>query len=368
LTNFVHASMEDIIFNEKSYRPFPKPENVTKQLDQEIRDFEKAVDRYVESKQQIYDRLQELITVTLADEMPEAECTIYGSFATGLWLPWSDIDIVIKIPQIENALNVLLILEARFKEEGWVSETKAIKNTTVPLLKVVCSEEFMKQKLDITIKDFRHNELSCVNMIKEYIALYPPLRPVVLIVKDILNSINLNNTYLGGLSSYGILLMAVYLLQTKEMERSKNPKEEQNLGEMLLSFLHCFGLEYDYYTNYIVNPQKILTNGETHNEMMNEMKLRNMISQAQPSVQQPRIIIQDPISIQNNVGKSTFRIIEIKNALIASYFEAFKPCTCEVHDFIEGLEGGEHECGSILKKMYIASQSGQIFQNFQNKQ
>jgi len=82
---------------------------------------------------------------------------------------------------------------------------------------VVCSEEFMKQKLDITIKDFRHNELSCVNMIKEYIALYPPLRPMTLVIKDILNSNNLNNTYLGGLSSYGILLMVVYLLQTKEM-------------------------------------------------------------------------------------------------------------------------------------------------------
>lgn len=65
-----------------------------------------------------------------------------------------------------------------------------------------------------------------------------------------------------------------------EQEKSKNPIEEQNLGEMLLSFLHCFGLEYDYYTQYIVNPMKILTNGETPNEMMN-IKLRNMITQCQ---------------------------------------------------------------------------------------
>lgn len=65
-----------------------------------------------------------------------------------------------------------------------------------------------------------------------------------------------------------------------QKERSKNPKEEQNLGEMLLSFLQCFGLEYDYYTQYVVNPMKILTNGETPNEMMN-IKLRNMIAQSQ---------------------------------------------------------------------------------------
>ena len=65
--------MEDIIFNVKPIRPFPKPETVTKLLDQEIRDFEKAVDRYIAVKQPTYDRLQELITVTLADEMPEAE-------------------------------------------------------------------------------------------------------------------------------------------------------------------------------------------------------------------------------------------------------------------------------------------------------
>jgi len=69
-------------------------------------------------------------------------------------------------------------------------------------------------------------------------------------------------------------------LMILQKERSKNPKEEQNLGEMLLSFLQCFGLEYDYYTQYVVNPMKILTNGETPNEMMN-IKLRNMIAQSQ---------------------------------------------------------------------------------------
>lgn len=115
LKDFVSASMEDLLFNEKLYRPFPKPETVAKMLDQEVREFERAVDRYSESKQPIYDKLQELIHVTLADLMPEAECTIYGSFATGLWLPWSDIDIVIKIPQIETALNVLHLLESRLK-------------------------------------------------------------------------------------------------------------------------------------------------------------------------------------------------------------------------------------------------------------
>ena len=109
------ASMEDILFNEKLYRPFPKPEDVTRMLDQEVREFERAIDRYSETKQPIYDRLQELFHVSLADLLPEAECTIYGSFATGLWLPWSDIDIVIKIPQIENALNVLHLLETRLK-------------------------------------------------------------------------------------------------------------------------------------------------------------------------------------------------------------------------------------------------------------
>mgnify|MGYP003578806064 CR=1 FL=1 len=49
----------------------------------------------------------------------------------------------------------------------------------------------------------------------------------------------------------------------------------------MLSFMHCYGLEYDYYTNYVVNPQKILTNGENPNEMMTDMKLRNMIAQNQ---------------------------------------------------------------------------------------
>lgn len=41
-----------------------------------------------------------MIRQTVAEVVTETEFYIYGSFATGLSLPWSDIDIVIKIPQL----------------------------------------------------------------------------------------------------------------------------------------------------------------------------------------------------------------------------------------------------------------------------
>jgi len=44
--------------------------------------------------------------------------------------------------------------------------------------------------------DPRHNGLLCVELVKEYLVFYPALRSMVLILKQFLYKLNLNDTYL----------------------------------------------------------------------------------------------------------------------------------------------------------------------------
>lgn len=44
---------------------------------------------------------------------------------------------------------------------------------------------------------------------------------------------------------------------------------------------------------------------------------------------------------------------------MAAYFEAFKPCICEVHKYVQDLDSPEsqkmiHKCTSIFKRMLSA--------------
>lgn len=46
---------------------------------------------------------------------------------------------------------------------------------------------------------------------------------------------------------------------------------------------------------------------------------------------QPRVVIDDPLMSNNNVGKSAFRFQEIKGIMCHAYNSAFTGCFCTCH-------------------------------------
>jgi len=86
-------------------------------------------------------------------------------------------------------------LEAALKKKKWVEDSKCIRNTTVPVLKITCSKQYANKKVDISIQETRHNGIHCVELVRDYLAVYPPLRPLVLAFKQFLYTLNLNDTY-----------------------------------------------------------------------------------------------------------------------------------------------------------------------------
>ncbi len=65
----------------------------------------------------------------------------------------------------------------------------------MPMLKITCTKAYANRKIDISIQDSRHNGLACVDLVNDFLATYPALRPLTLILKQILYHLELNDTY-----------------------------------------------------------------------------------------------------------------------------------------------------------------------------
>ena len=57
------------------------------------------------------------------------------------------------------------------------------------------------------------------------------------------------------------------------------PVENQNLGSLLLSFLFFYGFEFDYYSQFLVNPKKILKGNEINDPYTENMNLMTLVNQ-----------------------------------------------------------------------------------------
>jgi non-canonical poly(A) RNA polymerase PAPD5/7 len=65
------------------------------------------------------------------------------------------------------------------------------------------------------------------------------LKPLVLILKAFLRVRELNKAYKGGLSAYGLIVMALALVKHKQLENSQDP------ALLLCEFINFYGKEFD---------------------------------------------------------------------------------------------------------------------------
>lgn len=161
--------------------------------------------------------------------------------------------------------------------------------------------------VDISISsDGCHSGLSA----REYVLLAqrksPQLRPLVLVLKQFLSERGLNETYTGGLSSYCVVLLAIYFLGLKE-----NIPRLKNLGALLLRFFEFFGGEFNFKKLGIcVNRSGV--GGNTFRLLCPPC---------------PCFVLEDPFQPGNNVARSSFALYKV----IAAFEDAhltlryFKP-------------------------------------------
>ena len=114
---------------------------------------------------------------------PEAKVLVFGSCATGLNLPNSDIDLCVYYPAAKES-SMINRISNELARSGICSSLEPIKNAKVPIIKL----QDKKTGINADLSFNRENGIYCVKLVKQLLKKYPELRPLMLVLKCFLRS------------------------------------------------------------------------------------------------------------------------------------------------------------------------------------
>ena len=311
---------------------------IIKCLQQDLTDYQAYVKELISHKKPVINDILKNLQDAVNEVNPEYKVNLYGSYCTGLCLPWSDIDTVIINENGHNDEYFLSKLFGKLTIKPWVKSYKFIENTSVPIIKLVSNDKF-NFHIDISVESEKHFGLKTVDLVKSYLKEYTVLEPIILALKTLLNNGNLNNPYTGGLSSYGLILMVVSFIQSVIDNNKYDKNSETILGETFLNVLGHYGIFFDF-AKYVIITYPTDQSLNTEKENSYNFGSNNH-----------ELIIVDPLNKQNNVAKSTFQFMNIKMAFMIAYMVAKEDCECGCHyDIISNKHFETEHC--IIKRIF----------------
>ena len=186
-------------------------EYIQKSLQKDIIDFMNLVTYKISIIKPKVNELIDLIQKSVENSIgKEYTVKLYGSHATGLCLPWSDIDVVLckensninqnnQNNQNENLYsNKYIPLHDLFNYLQKNNDFKSINYigaTSAPLIKIKTKENIDIKNVDISLQDNSHYGIKCVSLVLDYKNEYEVLLPMVLALKNILKQAKLNDPY-----------------------------------------------------------------------------------------------------------------------------------------------------------------------------
>ncbi|GLD97719.1 hypothetical protein PINS_up006409 [Pythium insidiosum] len=264
------------------------------------------------------------ISICVQSIWPEATVTCFGSFATGLWLPSSDVDVVVmNIPhtfsdstpesrRFVSGIDELEQIAVQVRQQPWVKRIEVVASAKVPVAKLVLAEGDLR--VDISIENV-HTRLGieASALVRDYITVIPVLHPLIMVLKQLLREKGLNNAFTGGLSSYCIALMAFYLVE----RQGATSYAGTDVGQLLIDFLEFYGTIFSYATT------GISLKAEAFGEYFLDPTL-TMGANGVPLLM-PQLVIDDPVyeDGQHNAAAGAFAIARV----IAAFENAFYAVT-----------------------------------------
>uniref|UniRef100_A0A182N5V0 polynucleotide adenylyltransferase n=1 Tax=Anopheles dirus TaxID=7168 RepID=A0A182N5V0_9DIPT len=229
---------------------------------------------------------------------PSARVEMFGSFRTGLYLPTSDIDLVV----IGQWVNLpLRTLETELINQG-IAEPNSVRvldKASVPIVKL--TDRQTQVKVDISFN--MESGVQSAKLIKGFKRDYPVLEKLVLVLKQFLLQRDLNEVFTGGISSYSLILMCISFLQ----QHHRKPNASSNLGVLLIEFFELYGRKFNY--------MKIGISVKSGRYIPKEELQREMIDGHRPSL----LCIEDPLTPGNDIGRSSYGALHVKHAFEYAY-------------------------------------------------
>lgn len=291
-------------------------DNILEKLDKDIEEFYEWMQLEEAELKPIKDSIIQEIKTQVHQIDPHLDIRIYGSYAVDLSLPMSDIDIIIFCTQrsFHNHYDILQNLMNVLKHKKGVILIKVIKNNSMPVLRVEFNEEMASAKLDITVNIPRHKGMECVEMTRQIIKEFPCSKKIILVIRYILKITELNDPYLRGLSSYGVLL-----LLTAYMQHFNEIVKDMSVSKLFLNIL-------DFYGNFNFSGISVVAQYP-----YNEIFKNQIFDDSMKTLDVPVVI--DPLvtNTTNNVTKSTANMQHIQMIFRIAATSIYHNCECINH-------------------------------------
>ncbi|XP_071771845.2 terminal nucleotidyltransferase 4A-like [Centroberyx gerrardi] len=237
----------------------------------------------------------------IKDLWPTARVEIFGSFSTGLYLPTSDIDLVVfgkwdhpPLQELEQAL--------RKHNVAGPYPIKVLDKATVPIIKLTDHETEVKVDISFNVE----TAVRAAQLIKSYLKRYTVLPPLIFVLKQFLLQRDLNEVFTGGISSYSLILMAISFLQLHP--RIDTRRANINLGILLIEFFELYGRDF----NYLKTSIRVKNGGQY---LAKEEMIEAMGNGNRPSM----LCIEDPLQPGNDVGRSSYGVLQVKQVFDFAY-------------------------------------------------
>lgn len=248
-------------------------------------------------RKEVVNRIERIIK----ERWPTADVQIFGSFSTGLYLPTSDIDLVVfgkwerpPLQELEQALRKHNVAEP--------FSIKVLDKATVPIIKLTDQETEVKVDISFNVE----TGVKAASFIKDYVKKYPVLPYLIFVLKQFLLQRDLNEVFTGGISSYSLILMVISFLQLHPRIDARNPNE--NLGVLLIEFFELYGRHFNYLKTGIR-----IKNGGAY--IAKEEIMKAMTNGYRPSM----LCIEDPLLPGNDVGRGSYGAIHVKQVFDYAY-------------------------------------------------
>ncbi|KAH9251862.1 hypothetical protein BASA81_010305 [Batrachochytrium salamandrivorans] len=255
---------------------------------------------FVMPNQQELDERMEVVNKVrkLAVELwPKSQTDVFGSFATGLCLPESDVDIsVFNVPK-----NAIQQLSREFSNRKMTDWMEVISKAKVPIIKL----KFKGSKYPCDVCFDQIGGLQTAMLIKRVCSELPEVKCLVLVIKHFLAQRNLNNTYQGGMGSYLCFLTCVALVQRC---RKLFDPHRLNLGFLLLEYFNFYGHVLDFERVGI----SLLDGGTFYLK-----NTRSFFDGERPFL----LSMEDPVNPDNDVGRNSRSMSMIKRAFGLAHTE-----------------------------------------------
>lgn len=283
---------------------------------------------------------------------PSQVAVPFGSFTYGMYLPWaSDLDIVLTEPSMlenpEVQMKRLADHFSRQKNHCIQAPPVVVSRTRVPFIQLLLAPPHHARGLidqsacglcrmgyvnlcpshspvsvQLSLNVPEHAGLISTVSVNHLVAHYPVVRGLVLVLKHILVSENLNSPFEGGLSSHSlIILVSAFLRHFHPHDHSLSPP-----GLLFLQLLCWYGgIEDGHHRIFTC----IEDNGTMHSAF--DPSIMTVDVRADSDCYRPKstseatqlLYVVDPLDQTHNAARSMWRWPDLKRTLTGAYWHVY---------------------------------------------